>query len=123
MNQVGAVRRTRSPRRTNCRSGPRWRTRGVGSGGQAIPWVTGELAITRPMPSLPPYFWDDAVGSRYHDAYWGLAVCQAGGLPTVRNRRIAAFRTGASGLRVCTARFIRRAARAMRWVGRRRAVS
>ncbi|MFI7014446.1 hypothetical protein [Streptomyces sp. NPDC050164] len=29
-------------------------------------------------------------------------MCQAGGLPTVRNRRIAVFRTGASGRRVCT---------------------
>jgi acetoacetyl-CoA synthase len=31
---------------------------------------TGELVITRPMPSMPLYFWADADGSRYRDAYF-----------------------------------------------------
>ncbi|MFC9843700.1 acetoacetate--CoA ligase [Streptomyces sp. NPDC060223] len=30
----------------------------------------GELVVTRPMPSMPLYFWNDADGSRYHDAYF-----------------------------------------------------
>ncbi|MFJ8148681.1 acetoacetate--CoA ligase [Streptomyces sp. NPDC096048] len=30
----------------------------------------GELVITRPMPSMPLYFWNDADGTRYRDAYF-----------------------------------------------------
>ncbi|MEV0528827.1 acetoacetate--CoA ligase [Streptomyces sp. NPDC050439] len=30
----------------------------------------GELVITRPMPSLPLYFWNDTDGSRHRDAYF-----------------------------------------------------
>ncbi|MFE9768317.1 acetoacetate--CoA ligase [Streptomyces sp. NPDC005808] len=30
----------------------------------------GELVVTRPMPSMPLYFWNDADGRRYHDAYF-----------------------------------------------------
>jgi acetoacetyl-CoA synthetase len=30
----------------------------------------GELVITRPMPSMPLYFWDDPDGQRYRDAYF-----------------------------------------------------
>ncbi|KUF07624.1 acetoacetate--CoA ligase [Leucobacter sp. G161] len=30
----------------------------------------GEMVITQPMPSMPVKFWDDADGSRYHDAYF-----------------------------------------------------
>lgn len=30
----------------------------------------GELVITRPMPSMPLYFWNDPDGSRYRDAYF-----------------------------------------------------
>ncbi|MFF4963297.1 acetoacetate--CoA ligase [Streptomyces sp. NPDC001222] len=30
----------------------------------------GELVVTRPMPSMPLYFWNDPDGSRYHDAYF-----------------------------------------------------
>ncbi len=29
----------------------------------------GELVVTRPMPSMPLYFWNDPDGSRYRDAY------------------------------------------------------
>jgi acetoacetyl-CoA synthase len=38
--------------------------------GRPVRGQTGELVITRPMPSMPLYFWDDADGSRYHDAYF-----------------------------------------------------
>jgi acetoacetyl-CoA synthetase len=31
----------------------------------------GELAITRPMPSMPVAFWNDPTGERYRDAYFG----------------------------------------------------
>ncbi len=30
----------------------------------------GELVVTRPMPSMPLYFWDDPDGHRYRDAYF-----------------------------------------------------
>ncbi|MGW7200051.1 acetoacetate--CoA ligase [Streptomyces chryseus] len=30
----------------------------------------GELVLTRPMPSMPLHFWNDADGSRYRDAYF-----------------------------------------------------
>ncbi|MDE3721931.1 acetoacetate--CoA ligase [Nocardiopsis sp. N85] len=30
----------------------------------------GELVVTRPMPSMPLHFWNDAHGTRYHDAYF-----------------------------------------------------
>jgi acetoacetyl-CoA synthetase len=30
----------------------------------------GELVLTRPMPSMPIYFWGDDDGSRYRDAYF-----------------------------------------------------
>lgn len=30
----------------------------------------GELVITKPMPSMPLYFWNDPDGQRYHDAYF-----------------------------------------------------
>lgn len=31
----------------------------------------GELVITRPMPSMPLFFWNDPDGARYRDAYFG----------------------------------------------------
>ncbi|WP_327232949.1 acetoacetate--CoA ligase [Streptomyces sp. NBC_01317] len=30
----------------------------------------GELVVTRPMPSMPLYFWNDPDGARYQDAYF-----------------------------------------------------
>lgn len=30
----------------------------------------GELVITKPMPSMPLYFWGDDEGQRYHDSYF-----------------------------------------------------
>jgi acetoacetyl-CoA synthetase len=32
----------------------------------------GELVITKPMPSMPLYFWGDEDGSRYRDSYFNL---------------------------------------------------
>ena len=34
------------------------------------PGEIGELVITRPMPSMPVFFWGDADGSRYREAYF-----------------------------------------------------
>ncbi|MFD9319119.1 acetoacetate--CoA ligase [Streptomyces sp. NPDC060053] len=42
----------------------------AGAGRPVIDQV-GELVITRPMPSMPLYFWNDPDGSRYRDAYFG----------------------------------------------------
>ena len=41
-----------------------------GPGGQPLIGEQGELVITRPMPSMPAGFWDDADGSRYRAAYF-----------------------------------------------------
>ncbi|QQR99622.1 MAG: acetoacetate--CoA ligase [Austwickia sp.] len=38
--------------------------------GQPVVGQVGELVITRPMPSMPLYFWADPDGARYHDAYF-----------------------------------------------------
>jgi acetoacetyl-CoA synthetase len=38
--------------------------------GQAVVDEVGELVITRPMPSMPVGFWNDADGSRYREAYF-----------------------------------------------------
>jgi acetoacetyl-CoA synthetase len=32
----------------------------------------GELVITRPMPSMPVFFWGDSDGSRYRDSYFSM---------------------------------------------------
>jgi acetoacetyl-CoA synthetase len=32
----------------------------------------GELVCTKPMPSMPLYFWGDADGKRYHDSYFDM---------------------------------------------------
>ncbi len=32
----------------------------------------GELVVTKPMPSMPLYFWGDSDGSRYHEAYFNM---------------------------------------------------
>ncbi|MBK3572690.1 acetoacetate--CoA ligase [Streptomyces sp. MBT65] len=41
-------------------------------GEKGLPVVdrVGELVVTRPMPSMPLYFWNDPDGSRYRDAYF-----------------------------------------------------
>ncbi len=38
--------------------------------GRSLPEGKGELVCTRPFPSMPVGFWDDADGRRYHGAYF-----------------------------------------------------
>ena len=38
--------------------------------GQPVIGRVGELVVTKPMPSMPLYFWNDADGTRYRDAYF-----------------------------------------------------
>ncbi len=38
--------------------------------GNAVVDEVGELVVTAPMPSMPVYFWGDADGSRYAEAYF-----------------------------------------------------
>ncbi len=40
--------------------------------GNALTGEVGELVITRPMPSMPLYFWGDEDGSRYREAYFDM---------------------------------------------------
>jgi acetoacetyl-CoA synthetase len=38
--------------------------------GQPVTGEVGELVVTRPMPSMPLYFWNDPDGRRYREAYF-----------------------------------------------------
>ncbi|MFT6582770.1 MAG: acetoacetyl-CoA synthetase [Alphaproteobacteria bacterium] len=38
--------------------------------GQPVQGEKGELVCVKPFPTMPLYFWDDADGARYHDAYF-----------------------------------------------------
>ncbi|SFO50152.1 acetoacetyl-CoA synthetase [Pseudonocardia ammonioxydans] len=38
--------------------------------GRPVRGETGELVVTRPMPSMPLHFWDDHDGSRYRETYF-----------------------------------------------------
>ncbi|NYI77694.1 acetoacetate--CoA ligase [Nocardioides panzhihuensis] len=38
--------------------------------GQPVVGEVGELVVTKPMPSMPLYFWNDPDGERYRDAYF-----------------------------------------------------
>ena len=40
--------------------------------GRPVVDEVGELVITRPMPSMPVYFWNDEGGRRYRESYFGL---------------------------------------------------
>ena len=40
--------------------------------GRPLTDEVGELVITRPMPSMPIYFWGDEDGSRYRDSYFSM---------------------------------------------------
>lgn len=40
--------------------------------GRPVVGKVGELVITRPMPSMPLYFWNDPDGTRYRDAYFSV---------------------------------------------------
>ncbi|HYD63263.1 MAG TPA: acetoacetate--CoA ligase [Noviherbaspirillum sp.] len=38
--------------------------------GRPLEDEVGELVVTKPMPSMPLYFWNDPQGLRYHDSYF-----------------------------------------------------
>ena len=38
--------------------------------GESVTDEVGELVITKPMPTMPLYFWNDPDNERYHDAYF-----------------------------------------------------
>ncbi len=38
--------------------------------GKPLVGEVGELVVTKPIPSMPLFFWNDADGVRYHDAYF-----------------------------------------------------
>ena len=38
--------------------------------GRPVIGQVGELVVTKPMPSMPLYFWNDPEGARYRDAYF-----------------------------------------------------
>ncbi|MEJ1241591.1 acetoacetate--CoA ligase [Chryseolinea sp. T2] len=38
--------------------------------GKAVNESVGEMVITRPMPSMPIFFWNDPDGKRYHESYF-----------------------------------------------------
>ena len=40
--------------------------------GRALVGEVGELVITKPMPSMPLYFWGDEDGARYREAYFDM---------------------------------------------------
>jgi acetoacetyl-CoA synthetase len=40
--------------------------------GKPLIGEVGELVITRPMPSMPVFFWGDESGERYRDSYFGM---------------------------------------------------
>jgi len=40
--------------------------------GRALVGEVGELVITRPMPSMPLFFWNDPDGERYRDSYFDM---------------------------------------------------
>jgi len=40
--------------------------------GNALIGEVGELVITKPMPSMPLYFWNDPDGERYRDSYFDM---------------------------------------------------
>jgi len=40
--------------------------------GHSLVGGVGELVCTKPMPSMPLYFWGDTGGRRYHDSYFDM---------------------------------------------------
>ncbi|WP_420473534.1 acetoacetate--CoA ligase [Noviherbaspirillum sp. ST9] len=40
--------------------------------GRPLEDEVGELVVTKPMPSMPLYFWNDAQGLRYRDSYFDM---------------------------------------------------
>lgn len=41
--------------------------------GQPLVNEVGEMAVTRPLPSMPLFLWDDVSGERYHSSYFTAA--------------------------------------------------
>jgi acetoacetyl-CoA synthetase len=41
-----------------------------GDGGRAVTEEAGELVVTKPMPTMPVFFWNDEDGAKYHNAYF-----------------------------------------------------
>lgn len=41
-----------------------------GEGGRLVTDEAGELVVTRPMPSMPVFFWNDPDGAKYRSAYF-----------------------------------------------------
>ncbi|MDP9165592.1 MAG: acetoacetate--CoA ligase [Actinomycetota bacterium] len=41
-----------------------------GEGGRAVTEEAGELVVTKPMPSMPVFFWHDGDGEKYRSAYF-----------------------------------------------------
>jgi acetoacetyl-CoA synthetase len=58
------------------------------SRGQPVRGAVGELVVTKPMPSMPVAFWNDADGSRYRETYFGTypGVWRHGDWITVTDR-------------------------------------
>ncbi|WP_063062944.1 acetoacetate--CoA ligase [Nocardia sienata] len=56
--------------------------------GEPVVGEVGELVVTRPMPSMPVFFWNDPDGSRYREAYFGVypGVWRHGDWVTVTER-------------------------------------
>ncbi len=84
------------------------------SGASVIDEV-GELVITKPLPSMPVFFWGDKSGERYRDAYFGMfpGVWRHGDLLRI-NARGGCFVLGRSdatlnrhGIRIGTAEIYR----------------
>jgi acetoacetyl-CoA synthetase len=44
----------------------------VGPDGRSLIDEVGELVITKPMPSMPLFFWNDPDGERYRDSYFDM---------------------------------------------------
>ena len=41
-----------------------------GEGGRSVTEEAGELVVTKPMPSMPVFFWNDGDGEKYRSAYF-----------------------------------------------------
>jgi acetoacetyl-CoA synthetase len=56
--------------------------------GKALVGEVGELVVTKPIPSMPLYFWNDPDGTRYHEAYFSTypGVWRHGDWITVTDR-------------------------------------
>jgi acetoacetyl-CoA synthetase len=83
--------------------------------GRSVVGQVGEMVVTKPMPSMPLYFWNDATGQKYHEAYFDMypGVWRHGDLLRI-NERGGCFVLGRSdatlnrhGIRIGTAEIYR----------------